>query len=154
MYLMGHLRLKIKNYFLITKLFQPLHMEGLAEGIIHIDGYEYIGYFKEAELHPSRPVSTEQPQLPVEKQSSKEIEENRSHSRNICCCSETCYRKPSSPNSGLPLLLKKNQFLRNLRLDRKRAWWRFLLTVTNPDANLAEGQTRIVSAGVKVSVVL
>ena len=42
--------------------------EGLAEGIIHIDGYEYIGYFKEAELHPSRPVSAEQSQLPVEKQ--------------------------------------------------------------------------------------
>ena len=36
--------------------------EGLAEGIIHIDGYEYIGYFKEAELHPSRPVS-EKPQV-------------------------------------------------------------------------------------------
>ena len=48
--------------------------EGLAEGIIHIDGYEYIGYFKEAELHPSRPASAEKPQLPVEKQSSKEIE--------------------------------------------------------------------------------
>ena len=47
--------------------------EGLAEGIIHIDGYEYIGYFKEAELHPSRPASAEKSQLPVEKQSSKEI---------------------------------------------------------------------------------
>ena len=48
--------------------------EGLAEGIIHIDGYEYIGYFKEAELHPSRPASAEKPQLPVEKQSANEIE--------------------------------------------------------------------------------
>ena len=48
--------------------------EGLAEGIIHIDGYEYIGYFKEAELHPSKPASVEKSQLPVEKQSSKEIE--------------------------------------------------------------------------------
>ncbi|MFS8971161.1 ZmpA/ZmpB/ZmpC family metallo-endopeptidase [Streptococcus mitis] len=48
--------------------------EGLAEGIIHIDGYEYIGYFKEAELHPLRPASAEKPQSPVEKQSSKEIE--------------------------------------------------------------------------------
>ena len=36
--------------------------EGLAEGIIHIDGYEYIGYFKEAELHPSRPASAEKSQ--------------------------------------------------------------------------------------------
>ena len=47
--------------------------EGLAKGVIHIDGYEYIGYFKEAELHSSSPVS-EKPQLPVEKQNSKEIE--------------------------------------------------------------------------------
>ena len=50
--------------------------EGLAEGIIHIDGYEYIGYFKEAELHPSRPASAEQPQLPVEKQIPTGIEKS------------------------------------------------------------------------------
>ena len=50
--------------------------EGLAEGIIHIDGYEYIGYFKEAELHPSKPASAEKPQLPVEKQSSTGIEKS------------------------------------------------------------------------------
>ena len=50
--------------------------EGLAEGIIHIDGYEYIGYFKEAELHPSRPASAEKPQLPVEKQIPTGIEKS------------------------------------------------------------------------------
>ena len=50
--------------------------EGLAEGIIHIDGYEYIGYFKEAELHPLKPASAEKPQLPVEKQSSTGIEKS------------------------------------------------------------------------------
>ena len=55
--------------------------EGLAEGIIHIDGYEYIGYFKEAELHPSKRASAEKPQLPVEKQSSKENEKNKTATR-------------------------------------------------------------------------
>ena len=50
--------------------------EGLVEGIIHIDGYEYIGYFKEAELHPSRPASAEKPQLPVEKQIPTGIEKS------------------------------------------------------------------------------
>ena len=48
--------------------------EGLAEGVIHIDGYEYIGYFKEAELHLSKSVPAEKSQLAPEKQSSKEIE--------------------------------------------------------------------------------
>ena len=50
--------------------------EGLAEGIIHIDGYEYIGYFKEAELHPSKRASAEKPQLPVEKQIPTGIEKS------------------------------------------------------------------------------
>jgi len=97
--------------------------EGLAEGIIHIDGYEYIGYFKEAELHPSRPALAEQPQLPVEKQSSKEIEKT-----------EVVQEKPVSekPQSRLEESLVEIPFE----------------TVTSPDTNLAEGQTRIVTAGV------
>ena len=70
--------------------------EGLAEGIIHIDGYEYIGYFKEAELHPSKPSSSEKPQTRQE---------------------ESLVEIPFE-------------------------------TITSPDANLAEGQTRIVTAGV------
>ena len=70
--------------------------EGLAEGIIHIDGYEYIGYFKEAELHPSRPASAEKPQSRLE---------------------ESLVEIPFE-------------------------------TITSPDTNLAEGQTRIVTAGV------
>ncbi|RSJ89845.1 ZmpA/ZmpB/ZmpC family metallo-endopeptidase [Streptococcus mitis] len=97
--------------------------EGLAEGIIHIDGYEYIGYFKEAELHPSRPASAEKPQLPVEKQSANEIDKT-----------EVVQEKPVSekPQSRLEESLVDIPFE----------------TVTSPDANLAEGQTRIVTAGV------
>ena len=68
----------------------------MAEGIIHIDGYEYIGYFKEAELHPSKPASSEKPQTRQE---------------------ESLVEIPFE-------------------------------TITSLDANLAEGQTRIVTAGV------
>ena len=97
--------------------------EGLAEGIIHIDGYEYIGYFKEAELHPSRPASAEKPQLPVEKQSANEIEKT-----------EVVQETPVSekPQTRLEESLVEIPFE----------------TVTSPDTNLAEGQTRIVTAGV------
>ena len=97
--------------------------EGLAEGIIHIDGYEYIGYFKEAELHPSSPASAEKPQLPVEKQSANEIDKT-----------EVVQEKPVSekPQSRLEESLVDIPFE----------------TVTSPDTNLAEGQTRIVTAGV------
>ena len=70
--------------------------EGLAEGIIHIDGYEYIGYFKEAELHPSKPASSEKPQT------------------------------------------RQQESLVEIPFE----------TITSLDANLAEGQTRIVTAGV------
>ncbi len=97
--------------------------EGLAEGIIHIDGYEYIGYFKEAELHPSRPASAEKPQLPVEKQSANEIEKTEV--------------VPETPVSEKP----------QTRLEESLVDIPFE-TVTSPDTNLAEGQTRIVTAGV------
>lgn len=97
--------------------------EGLAEGIIHIDGYEYIGYFKEAELHPSRPASAEKPQLPVEKQSANEIEKT-----------EVVQETPVS---------EKPQ----IRLEESLVEIPFE-TITSPDTNLAEGQTRIVTAGV------
>lgn len=97
--------------------------EGLTEGIIHIDGYEYIGYFKEAELHPSRPASAEQPQLPVEKQSANEIEKT-----------EVVQETPVS---------EKPQ----TRLEESLVVIPFE-TVTSPYTNLAEGQTRIVTAGV------
>ena len=97
--------------------------EGLAEGIIHIDGYEYIGYFKEAELHPSRPASAEKPQLPVEKQSANEIEKTEV--------------VPETPVSEKP----------QTRLEESLVDIPFE-TVTSPDANLAEGEPRIVTAGV------
>ena len=97
--------------------------EGLAEGIIHIDGYEYIGYFKEAELHPSRPASAEKPQLPVEKQSANEIEKT-----------EVVQETPVSEKPQTRL----EESLVDIPFE----------TVTSPDINLAEGQTRIVTAGV------
>ena len=102
--------------------------EGLAKGVIHIDGYEYIGYFKEAELHSSSPVS-EKPQLPVEKQSSKEIEKT-----------EVVQERPTveeKPVSEKPQT-RQEESLVEIPFE----------TVTSPDANLAEGQTRIVTAGV------
>ena len=68
--------------------------EGLAEGIIHIDGYEYIGYFKEAELHPSRPASAEKPQLPVEKQNVNEIEKTEVAQERPAVASEIAVEKP------------------------------------------------------------
>ena len=97
--------------------------EGLAEGIIHIDGYEYIGYFKEAELHPSRPASAEKPQLPVEKQSANEIDKT-----------EVVQERPVSEKPQTRL----EESLVDIPFE----------TVTSPDTNLAEGQTRIVTAGV------
>ena len=97
--------------------------EGLTEGIIHIDGYEYIGYFKEAELHPSRPASAEQPQLPVEKQSANEIEKT-----------EVVQETPVSEKPQTRL----EESLVDIPFE----------TVTSSDTNLAEGQTRIVTAGV------
>ena len=102
--------------------------EGLAKGVIHIDGYEYIGYFKEAELHSSSPVS-EKPQLPAEKQSSKEIEKT-----------EVVQERPAveeKPVSEKPQT-RQEESLVEIPFE----------TVTSPDANLAEGQTRIVTAGV------
>lgn len=102
--------------------------EGLAKGVIHIDGYEYIGYFKEAELHSSSPIS-EKPQLPLEKQSSKEIEKT-----------EVVQERPAveeKPVSEKPQTRQEESFV-EIPFE----------TVTSPDANLAEGQTRIVTAGV------
>ena len=73
MCLTGHLHLKIKNYFLITKLFQPLHMKVWLKGLSTLMAMN-TSDTKEAELHPSRPASAEKSQLPVEKQSANEIE--------------------------------------------------------------------------------
>ena len=103
--------------------------EDLAEGIIHIEGYEYIGYFKEAELHPSRPVSAEQPQLTVENQSSKEIEKT-----------EVVQERPAVEEKPVSEQLQTRQEESLVEIPFE--------TVTSPDANLAEGQTRIVTAGV------
>ncbi len=135
--------------------------EGLAEGIIHIDGYEYIGYFKEAELHPSRPASADQPQLPVEKQSSKEIEKTEVAQERPAVTPETVIEKsvvetPVAPEVEAKPVSEKPQ----TRQEESLVEIPFE-TVTSPDANLAEGQTRIVTAGVngqrrlvtKVSVV-
>ncbi len=123
--------------------------EGLAEGIIHIDGYEYIGYFKEAELHPSRPASAEQSQLPVEKQSSKEIEKTEVVQERPAVASEIAVEKPVVENPVAPAIEEKPvSESPQVRQEESLVEIPFE-TVTNPDANLAEGQTRIVTAGVK-----
>ena len=135
--------------------------EGLAEGIIHIDGYEYIGYFKEAELHPSRPDSAEKPQLPVEKQSANEIEKTEVVQETPAVITEPVVEKPVAQTPVAPAVEEKPVSEKpQTRLEVSLVEIPFE-TVTNPDANLAEGQTRIVTAGVngqrrlvtKVSVV-
>lgn len=122
--------------------------EGLAEGIIHIDGYEYIGYFKEAELHPSRSASAEKAQLPVEKQSSKEIEKTEVVQERPAVTPETVIEKPVVENPVAPTIEEKPVSEKpQVRQEENLVEIPFE-TVTSPDANLAEGQTRIVTAGV------
>lgn len=122
--------------------------EGLAEGIIHIDGYEYIGYFKEAELHPSRPASAEHPQLPVEKQSSKENEKIEVVQERPAVTPETVIEKPVVENPVAPAVEAKPVSEKpQVRQEESLVEIPFE-TVTSPDANLAEGQTRIVTTGV------
>ena len=122
--------------------------EGLAEGIIHIDGYEYIGYFKEAELHPSRPASAEKPQLPVEKQSSKEIEKTEVVQETPTVAPETVVEKPVTQTSVAPVVEEKPVSEKPQTRQEESLVEIPFETVTSPDANLAEGQTRIVTAGV------
>ena len=123
--------------------------EGLAEGIIHIDGYEYIGYFKEAELHPSRPASAEQPQLPVEKQSSKEIEKTEVVQERPVVAQETIVENPVVETPVAPAVEAKPVSEKPQTRQEESLMEIPFETVTSPDANLAEGQTRIVTAGVK-----
>ncbi|WP_420790200.1 ZmpA/ZmpB/ZmpC family metallo-endopeptidase [Streptococcus sp. K0074] len=123
--------------------------EGLAEGIIHIDGYEYIGYFKEAELHPSRPASAEKPQLPVEKQSANEIEKIEVVQETPAVTPETVIEKPVTQTPVAPAVETKPVSEQpQVRQEENLVEIPFE-TVTNPDTNLAEGKTRIVTAGVK-----
>lgn len=135
--------------------------EGLAEGIIHIDGYEYIGYFKEAELHPSRPASAEPPQLPVEKQNLKENEKTEVVQERAAVTPETVIEKPVVETPVAPAVEEKTVFEKPQARQEESLVEIPFETVTSPDTNLAEGQTRIVTAGVngqrrivtKVSVV-
>ena len=123
--------------------------EGLTEGIIHIDGYEYIGYFKEAELHPSRPASDEKHQLPVEKQSSKEIEKTEVVQERSAVTPETVVEKPLVQNPVAPAVEEKPVSEKPQTRQEENLVEIPFETVTSPDANLAEGETRIVTAGVK-----
>ena len=122
--------------------------EGLAEGIIHIDGYEYIGYFKEAELHPSRPASAEKPQLPVEKQSANEIEKTEVVQETSTVAPETVVEKPVAQTPVSPAVEEKPVFENPQTRQEESLVEIPFETVTSPDANLAEGETRIVAAGV------
>ena len=121
--------------------------EGLAEGIIHIDGYEYIGYFKEAELHPSRPASVEKSQLPVEKQSSKEVEKTEVVQETPTVTPQPAAEKPVEQTPVAPAAEKPVSEKPQTRQEESLVEIPFE-TVTSPDANLAEGQTRIITAGV------
>ena len=123
--------------------------EGLAEGIIHIDGYEYIGYFKEAELHPSRPASAEKPQLPVEKQSTNEIEKTEVVQEKPAVTPEPVVEKPVAQTPVAPAVEAKPVSEKPQTRQEESLVEIPFETVTNPDANLAEGETRIVTAGVK-----
>ena len=123
--------------------------EGLTEGIIHIDGYEYIGYFKEAELHPSRPASDEKHQLPVEKQSSKEIEKTEVAQETPAVTPESAVEKPLVENPVAPAVEEKPVSEKSQTRQEESLVEIPFETITSPDANLAEGQTRIVTAGVK-----
>ncbi len=122
--------------------------EGLAEGIIHIDGYEYIGYFKEAELHPSRPASVEQTQLPVEKQSSKEIEKTEVVQERPAVTPETIIENPVVETPVAPAVEEKPVSEQPQTRQEESLVEIPFETVTSPDANLAEGETRIVAVGV------
>ena len=123
--------------------------EGLAEGIIHIDGYEYIGYFKEAELHPSRPASVEQPQLPVEKQNANEIEKTEVVQERPAVTPETVIEKSVVENPVAPAVEEKPVSEKPQTRQEEGLVEIPFETITSPDANLAEGQTRIVTDGVK-----
>ena len=122
--------------------------EGLAEGIIRIDGYEYIGYFKETELHPSKPASAENSQLPVEKQSSKEIEKTEVVQETPTVTPEPVVEKPLVQTPVAPAVEEKPVSEKPQTKQEESLVEIPFETVTSPDANLAEGQTRIVTAGV------
>ena len=122
--------------------------EGLAEGIIHIDGYEYIGYFKEAELHPSSPASAENPQLPVEKQSANEIEKTEVVQETPTVTPQPVVKTPVAQTPVTPAVEEKPVSAKSQTRQEENLVEIPFETVTSPDANLAEGQTRIVTAGV------
>ena len=122
--------------------------EGLAEGIIHIDGYEYIGYFKEAELHPSKSASAEKPQLPVEKQNANEIEKTEVVQERPAVAPETIVENSVVETPVAPAVEAKPVSEKPQTRQEESLVEIPFETVTSPDANLAEGQTRIVTAGV------
>ena len=122
--------------------------EGLAEGIIHIDGYEYIGYFKEAELHPSRPASAEKPQLPVEKQSANEIEKTEVVQEKTAVTPDPIVEKTVTQTPVAPAVEEKTVSANPQTRQEESLVEIPFETVTSSDANLVEGQTRIVTAGV------
>ena len=122
--------------------------EGLAEGIIHIDGYEYIGYFKEAELHPSKSASAEKPQLPVEKQNANEIEKTEVVQERPAVTPETIVENSVVETPVAPAVEAKPVSEKPQTRQEESLVEIPFETVTSPDANLAEGQTRIVTAGV------
>ena len=137
-----------KELFSYNQTISASTHEGLAKGIIHIEGYEYVGYFKEAELHPSRPASADQPQLPVEKQSAHEIEKTEVVQERPAVTPETVVEKPLVQNPVVPAVEAKPVSEKPQTRQEESLVEIPFETVTSPDANLAEGETRIVAAGV------
>lgn len=137
-----------KELFSYNQTISASTHEGLAKGVIHIEGYEYVGYFKEAELHPSRPASADQPQLPVEKQSANEIEKTEVVQERPAVTPETVVEKPLVQNPVVPAVEAKPVSEKSHTRQEESLVEIPFETVTSPDANLAEGETRIVAAGV------
>lgn len=137
-----------KELFSYNQTISASTHEGLAKGIIHIEGYEYVGYFKEAELHPSRPASADQPQLPVEKQSANEIEKTEVVQERPAVTPETVVEKPLVQNPVVPAVEAKPVSEKSQTRQEESLVEIPFETVTSPDANLAEGETLIVAAGV------
>ncbi len=123
-------------------------MKAWLKGLSTLMVMSTLDTFKEADLHPSRPASAEQPQLPVEKQNSKENEKTEVVQERAAVTPETVIEKPVVENSVAPAVEEKPVSEKpQVRQEESLVEIPFE-TVASPDANLEEGKTRIVTAGV------
>ena len=87
--------------------------------------------------------------MPVEKQSSKEIEKTEVVQETPTVAPETVVEKPVTQTSVAPAIEEKPVSEKPQTRQEESMVEIPFETITSPDANLAEGQTRIVTAGVK-----